>query len=679
MRGFRLLTLLGVLTGTVAGYNSLFPEKPEAFQSEERVESGKGIQNVGLGSTLGVPGKTVVAVACAAFSPDGKALLAGWSDGRSLLWDLATGKSTRPGIFHRDMGAMTFSPDGKSALTGGRDNLVRLWEVASGKEVRTFQGHEQDITAVAFAPDGKTILSGSRDGNVILWNVAQGKPLHTWSRRKGAVWSLAFSPDGKRAVFLVQGQQAVTVWDVETGKAVQRLAAEPVHLAAVAFSPNGKQMLSANVEGALKLWDLATGKQVRMIQAPKGTRQVAVLPDGRRALTGPKEGTGQVCLWDLTTGKQLRRYSGEPNGTIWDLMAVSSTGKQAVFLAGGGLMVSDIATGEEVWTLTPPRLKGLPEVEDVAFSPDGSQALSVAGSTFTLWNVATGKVTRVFDNDHEWALGVVFSPDGKMALLRGFSEVRLWDLSTGKLLHILKEKGGGLLAFSADGRWVYTTSRKKPPNKKSWDFDINIWDVKTGKLIRTHSIQQPPLREGPWWTAFSEKGNRLFLGDQKTVKMWELTTGQLLKIWVDGKGPSQMLSPDGKLCLRYLSPADAGAPGEYRFTEVDTGKNLARLAWAPQDSLWITVWAFSPGSKVVLLGMKNSPAVLELTASLTLWDVQTGKLLREFKGKGFRYPARCLAFSRDGKLALSGEKDGIIRLWDVSSGKEVRRFVSEGK
>lgn len=41
---------------------------------------------------------------------------------------------------------------------------------------------------------------------------------------------------------------------------------------------------------------------------------------------------------------------------------------------------------------------------------------------------------------------------------------------------------------------------------------------------------------------------------------------------------------------------------------------------------------------------------------------------------GHRGPVRCLAFSPDGKKALSGGQDAMMRLWDLESGQELRRF-----
>src|SRR5207248_5181972 len=102
---------------------------------------------------------------------------------------------------------------------------------------------------VAFSPDGKTALSGCSDGNARLWDVASGNLLRIFETHKnGRAWTVAFTPDGKQAV---------------TG--------------------GGNTFEKSGGPGAsLRLWDLATGKQISHFEGrAKDARRVAISPDGK--------------------------------------------------------------------------------------------------------------------------------------------------------------------------------------------------------------------------------------------------------------------------------------------------------------------------------------------------------------------------------------------------------------
>src|SRR5882757_5707809 len=90
-----------------------------------------------------------------AFSPDGRSVLGGNSNGKLSLWNVATGAALR----HFDTGSsgdvnsVAFAPDGRTAVSGGRFRLT-LWDVATGGSVRTFDDpRPEEIESVAFSPD----------------------------------------------------------------------------------------------------------------------------------------------------------------------------------------------------------------------------------------------------------------------------------------------------------------------------------------------------------------------------------------------------------------------------------------------------------------------------------------------------------------------------------------------
>ena len=68
---------------------------------------------------------------------------------------------------------MAFSPDGKRIAAGNSDGTVRVWDAATGRPVgQPMTGHTGSVNSVAFSLDGKLIASGSSDQTVRLWNAA---------------------------------------------------------------------------------------------------------------------------------------------------------------------------------------------------------------------------------------------------------------------------------------------------------------------------------------------------------------------------------------------------------------------------------------------------------------------------------------------------------------------------
>ena len=84
----------------------------------------------------------------------------------------------------------------------------------------------------------------------------------------------------------------------------------------MAFSPDGKRLASANLGGAVKVWDAGTGQETLALEGhADGVWCVAFSPDGQRIASGSGDGT--VKVWDAATGRETLTLKGhtEPSGT----------------------------------------------------------------------------------------------------------------------------------------------------------------------------------------------------------------------------------------------------------------------------------------------------------------------------------------------------------------------------
>jgi WD40 repeat protein len=317
-----------------------------------------------------------------ALSADGR-YLASASQDKIELWDVATGAELWPGQGHRDrLYAVAFSPDGKLLATGGYDRAVILWEAATGRLVRRLP-HEGQVTSVAFSPDGKTLAAGSRDKTVVLWDPSTGRVRNRLQGPDDEGFGVAFSPDGQ--VLAIGGGMdgVICLREAATGKVLRRLKGHTGWVGPRAFSPDGKVLASGSVDRTVRLWDVATGEEVRRLTSEEMVNCVAFSSDGNTLAVGCFRGNA-IRLWELQTGRERARLAGPSGGT--SALRFSRDGKVLAAAGYDGARLFEVATGKERDHFVEGHLG---RVYCVALSPDGRR-LATGSNDFTalVWDIA---------------------------------------------------------------------------------------------------------------------------------------------------------------------------------------------------------------------------------------------------------------------------------------------------
>ena len=596
-----------------------------------------------------------------AFGPGGL-LATGGSDGRTRVWDPATGRlirtiSTGADPARGGVRAVAFSPRGLLATVDG-DSRAQVWNPVTGRLIVAIPTHHTNIGQVAFSSGG-LLATGEMDGVVQVWNPATGQLVRTLSSGANADNDelndgVAFSPGGLLAA--VYGDGTVRVWDSASGRLVRTLhtgswPSGPV----MAFSPGGLLAISA-VRGGVGLWDPASGRLVSTL----GVRDDDTGPDvalSSGGLLATIVGEGTVRIWNLSTHRLVRTISA-PGGAFW--IAFSPAGLLATADGDGTARVWNAVTGQAAGG--PPSLhtasgvNGI--VNGVAFGPGGLLATADGDGTARIWNAATGQLVRTLNADSSGVNDVEFGPGGLLATADDDGTARIWNAATGQLARTIHadpdDPSEGITTEGSPGVDDVLFGPGGLLATVDGDGTAQVWNLATGKLIRTFTYPGSDGRDQINGVAFGPGGLLVTADSDGTAQVWDSVTGQLVKTLNADPGGDEVygvaFSPGGLL-------ATADGDGTARVWDPVTGQ-LMKTFTAGTSITGDPVYsvAFSSGGLLATTQYGGKAQVWNLAADQAAppidLDSDDGTIDR-------------VAFSPDGGILATTHR-GVAQLWGTS-------------
>jgi WD40 repeat protein/serine/threonine protein kinase len=568
--------------------------------------------------------------------------------------------------------SVAYSPDGQRLASLGLDDRICVWAADSGQLLeslpvqissgRSLQHHRQysQNDVLAFRPDG-SLAAVDDQGNVLLFEGAEPILLETNQKFIGC---LAFSQDGK---WLASGSKTgvVKIWECATRKLIRHLQAHVGNVNRLSFGPDAGQLATAGRDGTVKIWHWRTDEPAFVYSDHDGyVFGVAFSPDGERIASGGMD--SQVHVWDSSSGRRLLTMAG--HDSFVHAISFSPDGQWiASSSEDESVKLWDAGSGEEIAAFR--GHDGF--VLDLAFDPQGSRIASIGhDGQVKIWDTATSRAMLTLEGHTGWTTGLSFSPDSSLLASCGSTggntepyEIVIWEVGSGELkrklggrnhsdLHYGVGRDGRLLnlaysvAFLPDGKTVAV---------RSHGTAVSLWDVISGQLVQILDEAADGGR-GIEGLAISADGKRLAAGqsDLGIVKVWDLPSGkEVFRLDLQkGRFLTVAFSPDG----RYVASAGDDAivrlwdskSGQLQFTfEGHTGQ--------------VNALAFSPNGEIL--------ATASFDGTVRLWSVPEGEEIAKLAGHTSRVYS--VAFSPDGSRLASASLDRTIRLWDTSRWTEV--------
>lgn len=565
-------------------------------------------------------------VGALAFSPDGKWFASGIA--RLSLWNVADGTrrdvaADYPFGVHT-VASLAFSPDGKTlAVTAERDPVIRFYSVPAGKLIAQInEGQQWTSYASAYSPDGKLLATAGVDRLVRIWDLATRKTRHQFQLPDQGM-DVAWTADGKRLAAATNnnafpGSVSAAVWDVATETKVHQFDQGDRGLClslkrSLAFSPDGKRLAAVD-----RIWDLSSGKEVCRCEG-RHTGGLAYAPDGKAVATAGYDGA--VRLHDPDTGKELPHLrgvggSGEflglgfaPDGCR--LFALRGVVRPGACEPGSGRLQSWTPDGREARELV---IDGLGR--SAAMSPDGAVFVVIGdGGALRVWDTASGKSVRQLTGDDgkdkrgpgaPWVKATfAFSPDSRFVASagRGEKDIRVWEVRTGKLVQTLKGHGESVsfLTFSGNGRRLVSASFHD-------NQAARFWDLATGKEWRPATVLPGSVRgvsaDGQTWALAVDERQAI----TSPLRICSVETGkEILRL---EKAGHCAFAPDGRTVAIQADPSPSpDDKGESTIQVIELATGGVRTQFRGHSAYMETL-VYSPDAKLLASGSSDNTALL---------------------------------------------------------------------
>jgi WD40 repeat protein len=433
-------------------------------------------------------------------------ILVSWSHDSTLrIWDIRTGEQRQILEGHTDHVSGAILYNDTEVISWSKDKTIRSWNILTGVQKRIFIRHSKALEGALIK--GNDLISWS--GNMLyIWDIQTGEQKGSIkSQRSESLEYLSDSIKGvviyKNDCFMWWGDKAFVLYNIYSNqKRVFKGHAHKIKDLLI----HGDKLISWSDDKTIRTWDIMTGEQKDIFRGHFRSIKGVVI---RKDLLISWANDFNIRIWDLNKVQEkdgkLSKHSDQINGTLL------FGDKMVSWSEDSTIKVWDNFTGLEKKTFMEHRYA----VKGAIFY--GDDIISWSYSCFIRWNMTTGLVTRVVE-DEDYSAKEVIIYDEKFLITRGtYGDLAAWDFLTGRLIRTFPDSSSAIGILSSNNTLI---------SRLEYKNDLFSWDVTTGEpkhIFKAHT--------GNVSGALIHDGQLISWSEDKTLRLWDISTGEQKRLF----------------------------------------------------------------------------------------------------------------------------------------------------